>query len=58
MENKNEMAGTFAIVGCKDNPNYQVWGARSDLKCKGKRKKSRMLKMSFSEWISKRNGGR
>jgi len=39
----NEMAGTFAIVGCGENPNYQVWGARSDLGChkKPKRKKSR-----------------
>jgi len=52
---KNETAGTFAIVGCGESPNFQVWGARSDLKCK-KRKKNKMLKMSFSEWIKNREG--
>jgi len=45
-----EMAGTFAIVGCEDNPNFQVWGARSDLKCR-KKKKSKILTMSFKDWI-------
>jgi len=40
---------TFAIVGCEDNPNYQVWGARSDLNCKKKPKK--ILKMKFKDWI-------
>jgi hypothetical protein len=45
-----EMAGTFAIVGCEDNPNFQVWGARSDLKCR-KKKKQKILKMSFKDWI-------
>jgi hypothetical protein len=35
-----EMAGGYAIVGCKDlnNPNFQVWGAMSDFKCKNKKK--------------------
>lgn len=30
-----------AIVTCKDkkNPNFQIWGALSDLKCKKKVKK-------------------
>lgn len=38
---KREMAGTGAIVGCKDrnNPNFQIWGALSDLNCKKKKKK-------------------
>lgn len=49
----NEMAGTFAIVGCEDNPNYQVWGARSDLKCKKKRK-NKILKMQFKDWVEAR----
>lgn len=40
---KNEMAGTGAIVSCKDkkNPNFQVWGAMSDLNCKNSTKKSK-----------------
>jgi hypothetical protein len=46
----NEMAGTFAIVGCEENPNFQVWGARSDLRCK-RNKKKEMLKMKFKDWI-------
>lgn len=35
-----EMAGTNAIVACKDkkNPNFQVWGAMSDLGCKNMKK--------------------
>lgn len=43
----NEIAGSFALVSCKDseNPNFQVWGAMSDLKCQ--RKKDGMLKMKF-----------
>lgn len=55
---KNETAGTFAIVGCEDNPNFQVWGARSDLGC-GKKKKSKILKMRFKDWVERRekNGG-
>lgn len=51
----NEMAGTYAIVGCEDNPNFQVWGARSDLKCK-KKNKNKMLKMSFKDWVESRRG--
>lgn len=33
---KNEMAGTGAIVTCKDieNPNFQIWGSLSNLNCK------------------------
>jgi len=55
MENKSitEMAGSFAIVGCKDDPNFQVWGARSDLKCR-KKKKNRILTMKFKEWMEQR----
>jgi len=41
------MTGSFAIVGCKDNPNYQVWGARSDLNCKKK-------KLKFKKWLKKK----
>jgi hypothetical protein len=55
--NTNEMAGTYAVVGCGDSPNFQVWGARSDLKCK-KKKKDRMLKMSFKDWIEGGKDGR
>jgi hypothetical protein len=39
-----EMAGGYAIVSCKDrnNPNFQIWGAMSDLGCnKPKRKKKK-----------------
>ena len=46
---KNE---TYAIVGCGESPNFQVWGARSDLGCKNK--KSKMLHMKFSDWVAKR----
>ena len=37
---QTEMAGTGAIVSCKDrkNPNFQVWGAMSDLGCKNMKK--------------------
>lgn len=48
----NEMAGTFGIVGCGDNPNFQVWGARSDLKCR--RKKGGVLKIKFKDWVERR----
>ena len=39
---QNEMAGTGAIVGCKDidNPNFQIWGSLSNLNCRKKRKKN------------------
>lgn len=42
------MAGTFALVSCKhkNNPNFQVWGAMSDLKCK-KDKKEKIATMKF-----------
>lgn len=35
----NEMAGVGSIVSCKDlnNPNFQVWGSLSNLKCKNKK---------------------
>jgi hypothetical protein len=57
VEIKKETAGSYAIVGCGDSPNFQVWGARSDLKCK-KKKKDRMLKMNFKDWIEGRKDGR
>lgn len=44
------MVGTFAIVGCDESPNFQVWGARSDLNCK-KKKKNKVLKMKFKDWV-------
>jgi len=55
MEKKSitEMAGSFAIVGCGDDPNFQVWGARSDLKCR-KKKKNRIPTMKFKEWMEQR----
>lgn len=48
----DEMAGTFGIVGCDENPNFQVWGARSDLGCR--KKKSKVLKMKFKDWVERR----
>lgn len=44
----NEVAGTFALVSCKDadNPNFQIWGAMSDMKCP--KKKDRIQKMKFN----------
>jgi len=46
---------TYAIVGCEDNPNFRVWGARSDLGCKKKsKKKSKILNMSFKDWMEGR----
>jgi len=39
------MVGTYAIVGsCEGGPDYQVWGACSDLPKKTKRKKKRRKK--------------
>lgn len=37
----NEMAGTDAIVSCKDlkNPNFQIQGSLSNLNCKKKEQK-------------------
>jgi hypothetical protein len=51
----NEIAGTFGIVSCKDknNPNFQVWGAMSDLKCK---RKKAPLKMKFKDWVEYKHG--
>jgi len=49
---KRETAGTYAIVGCGDNPNFQVWGARSDLGCS--KKKSKILNMKFKDWVKER----
>lgn len=46
-----EMVGSFAIVGCKENPNFQVWGAKSDLKCKNK-------KIKFKKWIINKKQGK
>jgi len=44
----NEIAGTSALVSCKDgeNPNFQVWGAMSDLKCRNGR--DSIPKMKFN----------
>ena len=35
-----EMVGTNSITTCKDrkNPNFQIWGAMSDLGCKPEKK--------------------
>jgi hypothetical protein len=40
---KTEMAGSYAIVSCRDrnNPNFQVWGAMSDLGCNKKKKRKK-----------------
>lgn len=46
---KKENSGGYAIVGCRDHPDFQVWGARSDLGCKTKLKKN--LRMRFKDWI-------
>jgi hypothetical protein len=45
----SETAGTFALVSCKhkNNPNFQVWGAMSDLKCADKGPK--LSKMKFKD---------
>lgn len=40
-----EMVGTYAIVGsCKGGPDYQVWGACSDLKDRPKKKPKKRKK--------------
>ena len=49
---KDETAGSYAIVGCGDSPNFQVWGARSDLGCA--KRKSRILDMKFGDWAKRR----
>lgn len=45
---KEMMGSVGAIVGCKDlnNPNFQIQGALSNLKCKNK-KKTKIKKMVF-----------
>jgi hypothetical protein len=50
----SEMAGTFGIVGCKDinNPNFQIWGAMSDLGCSKKRKRKLKIKESVQIKLS------
>lgn len=37
------MTGSYAVVSCGDlnNPNFQIWGALSDLNCKKKTKKTK-----------------
>lgn len=42
-----EMYGVYSVVSCKDknNPNFQIWGALSDLEC-GKKKKKKRKKSS------------
>lgn len=44
----NEIGGTFALVSCKDksNPNFQIWGAMSDLRCR--QNKDSIPKMKFN----------
>jgi len=46
--------GSESIVTCKDknNPNFQIWGAMSDLGCN--KKKKRNFK-SFKEWLILKN---
>ena len=46
--------GSESIVTCKDrnNPNFQIWGAMSDLGCN--KKKKRKFK-SFKEWLILKN---
>ena len=51
-----EMAGVGSIVSCKDmdNPNFNVWGAVSNLDCPKKKKKEKVLKMKFKDWAESR----
>jgi len=46
----DEEVGSFSIVSCRDrrNPNFQVWGAMSDLGCRKKKIKG------FKEWVIER----
>ena len=50
------MGGSESIVSCADrnNPNFQVWGAMSDLGC-NKKKKHKKKRESFKEWLEKRD---
>lgn len=52
----NESVGTFAVVGCEDSPSYQVWGARSDLKCSNA-KRPKLLDMRFKDWMKEKKSG-
>jgi hypothetical protein len=49
-----EMVGSYAIVGCEENPNFQTWGAKSDLNCKNKKDK----KNKFKNWIINKKQGK
>lgn len=42
----HESYGVYSIVSCKDlkNPNFQIWGALSDLNCHKKKKKRKKKK--------------
>jgi len=45
-----------SIVTCKDidNPNFQIWGALSDLNCKKKNTpKVRKMELDFKNWFHK-----
>lgn len=50
-----EMAGTGAIVSCKDlnNPNFQIQGSLSNLNCKNKK----TLKIPYTTDPSKTKAG-
>lgn len=44
-----------SIVTCKDigHPNFQIWGALSDLNCKKKNyQKPRKMELDFKSWLS------
>lgn len=47
-----------AIVTCKDigHPNFQIWGALSDLNCKKKNyKKPRKMELDFKSWLNEKD---
>jgi hypothetical protein len=49
---KNEMMGSVgSIVSCKDfnNPNFQMQGAGSNLRCKKRKPKEKILTMRFNK---------
>lgn len=50
------MGGSESIVTCADrnNPNFQVWGAMSDLGCNKKKRKKKKFK-TFKEWLKLKN---
>lgn len=47
------MGGSESIVSCADrnNPNFQIWGALSDLGCNKKKKHKKKKFKSFKEWL-------